>query len=162
MGSVTVHKKEKNTTIHFLLPVLDHPRPNTTEHGIIHVEVESKTWTDLYEGTEIVTRGGLSTSSSLTHSFTILCASWTLLTTRNPSPHLIVQISKACTIQKELESSDHRTPTRYVLRSLKKDIKANRIHGLTTVASPGFFGNASRDQPETNGRYGGKKTIRTP
>jgi len=68
----------------------------------------------------------------------------------------------ACTIQKELESTDHRTPPRYVLRSLKKDIKANRIHGLTTVASPGFFGNASRDQPETNGRYGGKKTIRTP
>ena len=52
--------------------MLDHPRPNATEHGIIHVEVESKTWTELYEGTEIVTRAGLSTSSSLTQSFTIL------------------------------------------------------------------------------------------
>jgi hypothetical protein len=30
---------------------LDHPLPNTTEHGIIHIEVESKTWIDNYEGT---------------------------------------------------------------------------------------------------------------
>jgi len=68
------------------------------------------------------------------------------LTTRNPSPHLIAEISEACTIQKELESSDHRTPTRYVFRTLKKSIKTDRIHGLTAVAAPGFFGNASRDQ----------------
>ena len=30
---------------------LNHPRPNTTEHGIIHIEVESKMWIDNYEGT---------------------------------------------------------------------------------------------------------------
>jgi hypothetical protein len=32
---------------------LDHPRPNTTEHGIIHIEVESKLWIDKYEGIKL-------------------------------------------------------------------------------------------------------------
>ena len=52
--------------------LLDHPRTNTTEHGIIHIEVESKTWTDRCDETEVITRAGLSTSTNLTHSFTIL------------------------------------------------------------------------------------------
>jgi hypothetical protein len=52
---------------------LDHPHPHTTEYGIIHIEVESKTWIDNHEGTEIFTRAGLSTSTDLTRSFTILC-----------------------------------------------------------------------------------------
>jgi hypothetical protein len=56
------------------------------------------------------------------------------------------EISEVCNIQKELESTDHRTPTRYVLRDLKKATKANRIHGLTAVAAPGFFSNSSRVQ----------------
>jgi hypothetical protein len=51
---------------------LDHPHPNTTEHDVIHIEVESKTWIDNHEGTEIFTRPDLSTSTDLTHSFTIL------------------------------------------------------------------------------------------
>ena len=61
---------------------LDHPRPNTTEHGIIHIEVESKTWIDNHEGTEIFTRAGLSTSTDLTRSFTILCDTWAHLQVR--------------------------------------------------------------------------------
>jgi hypothetical protein len=52
---------------------LDHPRPNNTEHGIIHIEVESKLWIDKYEGIEIYTKAGLSTSTDPAHSFTILC-----------------------------------------------------------------------------------------
>ncbi len=47
-------------------------------------------------------------------------------------------------MQEELESTDHRTPTRHVLRALKICTKANRIHGLTSVEAPGFFKNASR------------------
>jgi hypothetical protein len=126
---------------------LDHPRPNTTEHGIIHIEIESKTWIDNHEGTEIFTRAGLSTSTDLTRSFTILCGTWVHLqarTTPERRPQLIQEIAEACRIQEELESTDHRTPTRCVLRALKKNTKANRIHGLTSVVAPGFFNNAFR------------------
>jgi hypothetical protein len=59
-------------------------------------------------------------------------------------PSHLNHATEACNIQEELESTDHRTPTRYVLRALKKITKANRIHGLTSVAAPGFFNNASR------------------
>jgi ribonuclease HI len=126
---------------------LDHPRPNTTEHGIIHIEVESKIWIDNYEGIEIYTKAGLSTSTDLARSFTILCGTWAHLQARTAPghrPHLIQEIAEAYQTQEELESTDHRTPTRYVLRALKKSTKANRIHGLTSVAAPGFFKNASR------------------
>jgi hypothetical protein len=126
---------------------LDHPLPNTTEHGIIHIEVESKTLIDNYEGTEMLTRKGLSTSTDLTRRFTILCGTWAHLQTRTTprhGPHLIQEIAAACHIQEELESTDHRTPTICVLRALKKVTKANRIHGLTSVAAPGFFNNASK------------------
>ncbi len=126
---------------------LDHPHPNTTEHGIIHIEVESKMWIDNHEGTDIYTKAGLSTSTDLARSFTILCGTWVHLqarTTPGSRPHLIQEIAEACRIQEELESTDHRTPTRYALRALKKITKANRIHGLTSVATPGFFNNASR------------------
>jgi hypothetical protein len=92
-----------------------------TAHIAIHVEVESKTWKDYYEGTEVMTRTVLSTSSRLTHNFTILCGTWTLLNARKPGPHLIEEIVETCRTQKELESTDHRTSARYVLRDLKKD-----------------------------------------
>jgi hypothetical protein len=127
---------------------LDHPHPNTTEHGIIHIEVESKTWIDNHEGTEIFTRAALSTSTDLTGSFTILCGTWAHLqarTTPGHGPHLIKEIAEACQIQEELKSTDHRTPTRYVLRDLKKITTGNRIHGHTSVVVPDFFNNASRD-----------------
>jgi hypothetical protein len=140
---------------------LDHPRPNTTEHGIIHIEIESKTWIDNHEGTEVFTRAGLSTSTDLTRSFTILCGTWAHLqarTTPERRPHLIQEIAEACRIQGELESKDHRTPTRYVLRALKKITKANRIHGLTSVAAPGFFNNASRGP---SALWGGKNVNDT-
>ena len=93
-----------------------------------------------------MTRTVLSTSSRLTHNFTILCGTWTLLNARKPGPHLIEEIVETCRTQKELESTDHRTSARYVLRDLKKDTKANSIHGLTTVASAGFLNNSSRGQ----------------
>jgi hypothetical protein len=102
---------------------------------------------DNHEGTEIFTRAGLSTSTDLTLSFTILCDTWVHLqarTTPERRPQLIQEIAEACRIQEELESTDHRTPTRCVLRALKKNTKANRIHGLTSVVAPGFFNNASR------------------
>jgi hypothetical protein len=57
---------------------------------------------------------------------------------------LAEETAEACRTQKELESTDHRTPTRYVLRALKKATKANRIHGLTSITAPGFFNNTSR------------------
>jgi ribonuclease HI len=126
---------------------LDHPRPNTTEHGIIHIEVESKLWIDNYEGTEIYTKAGLSTSTDLACMFTILCGTWAHLQARTAPgrrPHLTQEIAEACRTQEELESTDHRTPTRHVLRALKKCTKAQRIHGLTSVVAPGFFKNASR------------------
>jgi hypothetical protein len=97
---------------------LDHPLPNTTEHGIIHIEVESKLWIDNYEVQARTAPGRRS--------------------------HRIQEIAEECRIQEELESTDHRTPTRHVLRALKKCTKAQRIHGLTSVAVPGFFKNASR------------------
>ncbi len=126
---------------------LDHPRPNTTEHDIIHIEVESKLWIDNYEGTKIYTKAGLSTSTDLARSFTFLCGTWALLQTRTSPgrrPHLTQEIAEACRVQEEVESTDHRTPTRHVLRDLKKCTKANRIHGITSVTAPGFFKNASR------------------
>ena len=96
------------------------------------------------EETEVITRAGLSTSTNLTHSFTILCGTWSHLNVRAPGPRLAEETAEACLTQKELESADHRTPTRYVLRALKKATKANRIHGLTSIAVPGFFNNVSR------------------
>ncbi len=36
----------------------------TTEHDIIHVEVDPKTWTDQYEWTEVITRAGLSNQTA--------------------------------------------------------------------------------------------------
>ena len=134
---------------------------NTTSDGIIHIEVESKPWTERHGGIEVVTRTGLSTSVSLTHSFTILCGTWSLLNARNPGPHLDEETTEACRTQETLETTDNRTPTRYVLRGLKKLTRANMIHGLTSITAPGFFHNASRGPTTLWGEKNEKKTLTT-
>jgi hypothetical protein len=62
-----------------------HCTSNTEGKGLIHIEAESNCWKEKYSDTEVITRAGLSMSTSLTDSFTIL----------------------------SLESAEHRTPTRY-------------------------------------------------
>ncbi len=141
---------------------LDQPRPNTTPDGIIHIEVESKPWTEHHGGIEVVTRPGLSSSVIPTHRFTILCVTWALLNERNLGPHLSEETAEACRTQEALEATGHRTPTRCVLRTLKKLTKANRIHGLTSITAAGFFHNDSRDPTSLWGEKNTREKSQTP
>ena len=107
-----------------------------------------------------ITRAGLSASTSLTHSFTVLCGNWSLLNVRKPGPNLVEEFTEACRTQKALDTTDHwydHTPTRYVLRVrvLKKFTKSNIIHVLTVVTVPGFF----QTPPEDPLRSGEEKTL---
>jgi len=110
---------------------------------LIHIEAGSKCWIETYTGAVVITRAGLCTFTSLGNVFTIVCGTWDLLKTRTPGPNLIEEITEACRTQESLESDGHRTPTRYLLRALKK--LTRRTDGRTDTTAQGFFKNTSRD-----------------
>ena len=86
---------------------------NTPGKGLIHIEVESKCWVDKLANTEVVTKVGLSTTTSLTKKITILCGTLALLQLRSPGPQLIDTITEAYRTQEALEDTENHTSSEH-------------------------------------------------
>jgi hypothetical protein len=89
------------------LPPVQSERPSpdlshTTGKGLIHIEVESKSWIDQHVGTEVITRSGISTPTSLTYIFTILYDIWALLNVKKPGSNLVEEVTEDCLTQEGL------------------------------------------------------------
>ena len=138
---------DSNTRITLREGSLKEPLPKS-DNGLGWVQIQQKSlrWEELIQDSPIITHEGLTTLAHPNRGWTITSGTWNTLRAKwGLTSETLQRIHDSCSTQRQLETVNIFTPTRYILQTIKRIWQVEGIHGLPAVTVPTFFPTDSRN-----------------